>query len=275
MPDPIEVVVDEVTSPTTAQPAETKTVSAEDEVEIVVEGEEPLVVTKTTEGEEPDELTKLQTDATELQRKLQEAEQRELRLAQDLQNARRTTAPAVEEKPTKVNEEKISHTQLVAIIKEHGSDPEIMANVISHMAKQEALSIRDKTVEDIDQRTWHQNLSSIEGRAIAEDPVLSKRPDIVDKLPAMAAALKLDKHPFGRYLSFLAYRAGNEITTDVATDAAEATRVADLEKKKGIDKTKTLGKKSITMTKEQSDIAKRFGVSPQLYAKFIPNKEAS
>ncbi len=274
MPDPIEVVVDEITSPATIPSAETKTTSPEDEVEIVVEGEEPQVA-KTTDGEAPDELTKLQTDAAELQRKLQEAEQRELRLAQDLQAVRRVTAPVVEEKPTKVDEEKISHAQLVAIIKEHGSDPEIMANIISHMAKQEALSIRDKTVEDIDQRTWHQNLSSIESRAIAEDPVLSKRPDIVEKLPAMAAALKLDKHPFGRYLSFLAYRAGNEVTTDASTDAAEATRVADLEKKKGIDKTKTPGKKSITMSKEQSDMAKRFGVSPQLYAKFIPNKEAS
>lgn len=272
MAEPLEVVVDDVTSSPTIQPTETKTVP-EDELEIVVEGEEtPAQVVTTTE--QPDELTKLQIDAAELQRKLSEAEQRELRLAQDLQAARRTTAPVVEAKST-VDEEKLSHTQLVAIIKEHGSDPEIMANVIAHMAKQEALSIRDKTVEDIDQRTWHQNLSSIETRAIAEDPILSKRPDIVDKLPAMAAALKLDKHPFGRYLSFLAYRAGNEVTVDPTMNAAEATRVADLEKKKGIDKTKTPNKKSITMTKEQSDMAKRFGVSPQLYAKFIPTKEAS
>ena len=271
MAEPLEVVVDEVTSPATTQSAEIKT-SPEDELEIVVEGEEsPAQITT----EQPDELTKLQTDAAELQRKLSEAEQRELRLAQDLQAARRTTAPVVEPATTKVDEEKLSRAQLIAIIKEHGSDPEIMANVISHMAKQEALSIRDKTVEDIDQRTWRQNLSSIEGRAIAEDPILSKRPDIVDKLPAMAAALKLDKHPFGRYLSFLAYRAGNEVTTDATIDAAEATRVADLEKKKGIDKTKTSSKKSVTMSKEQSDMAKRFGVSPQLYAKFIPTKEAS
>jgi len=65
------------------------------------------------------------------------------------------------------------------------------------------------------------------------------------------------------------------VTANATIDAAEATRVADLERKKGIDKTKTSSKKSVTMSKEQSDMAKRFGVSPQLYAKFIPTKEAS
>lgn len=272
MPDPIEeVVVDEVIPSAPVQPVDDKqqTKPLEDDIEVIIEGEEskPAV-----DEEEPDELTKLQTSLVELQTKLSAAEQRELALAQENHSLKKVPVVAPVAKPAddESSKEKVTRSQLVAIIKEYGSDPEIMANVIQHIAKQEAQAIRDKTVEDIDHRNWATNLESIEGRAIAEDPMLSKRPDIVAKLPAMAQALRLDSHPMGRYISFLLYKASNDVSeADPVKAAAEATRVADLEKNKGLDKTKTPTKKSVTLSKDQAEMADRFGVSRNLYAKFV------
>ncbi len=266
-----EVVIDElVPSPLTADPDKVTAPPPADDLEIVIEGQEPPPAG--ADDKPPDELALLQTQVTDFRKKLEEAEKRELELAQQLQNIRRQTAPLDVVKPPDAPEgEKLSRTQLLAIVKEHKDDPEVLLNVIDYISEQKALGIRDKTVEDIDQRTWHTNLSSIENRAISEDPVLSKRPDIVEKLPAMAAALRIDKHPFGRYLAYLAYRAGNDTGGAAeAAAAAEATRVEDLKKKKGLDPTKVPTKKTVTLTKEQADMAQRFGVSPQTYARFIP-----
>lgn len=267
-----EVVVDDVipaTKPLDDKIDDKQAKPPEDDLEVVVEGEVPP--TGSDKERPPDELTKLQTSLTDLQRKLQDAEQRELALAQELHTTKKGAAPATKSVDD-TGDEKITRAQLVSIIKEHGSDPEIMANVIQHIAAQEARTIRDKTVEDIDQRNWATNLTSIEGRAIAEDPILSKRPDIIAKLPSMAEALRLDKHPMGRYISYLLYKAGSDAgeSDPGKTAAAEATRVADLEKNKGLDKTKTPAKKQVTLSKDQADMADRLGVSRNLYARFVP-----
>lgn len=268
-----EVVVDDVVSaPIVGQDQQTdadkQAKKPEDDLEVIVEGQEPPAAD--TGDQTPDELIKLQSEVTALQKKIQDGEQRELTLAQQLHDAKKAPVAVQPEKKQSDEPEKYTRAQLVNLIKEYKDDPEAMFSIYQEIARQEAAGIRDKTMEDVDQRTWHNNLSSIENRAISEDPILSKRPDIVEKLPQMASALRLDKHPFGRYLAYLAYKAGNDVESDPAKDAAaEANRVKDLETKKGADKTKVPGKKQVTLTQQHLDVAEKFSLNPKFYAKFV------
>jgi len=274
-----EVVVDEVvkppveTLPTKTGPEE-KTEPPGPEFDVVVEGEEPSETKVEGTGEE-DELTKLQSQYTNLEQKLRDSEQRELGLAQQLQDKKRQEPPKEPKEPI---QEKLTREQLLGIIEEYKDKPEfggILLNIIDHVAEQKATGIRDETMQGVEHQQWHNQLNSIESRALSEDPLLSKRPDIVAKLPAMAEALRLGDHPMGRFIAYQMWRAG-EGSAAIETDSAETTRVKKLETEKNMDKTTIPSKKSVTLSKDQAAMADRLGVSRQLYARFIPTaKEAS
>lgn len=173
--------------------------------------------------------------------------------------------------------DKISHEQLVGLIKEHGDNPEVMARIITHIATEEAKSIatgiRDETVKNVEYQNWFRELKAHSTGVM--QPIYESAPESRGAVVETAKRLGIDGHPMGELLAYslieYARRQGS-----VAKEAADADRATKLDKEKGLDKTRTAGDKGskgkIALSKEQREIADKLGVSHATYAKFIPKE---
>lgn len=245
-----------------------KTVSkdSEDELEVEIE-EKPKVET---------------TEVGELKRQLSDTQKELLKVSQTLHSL--TTK---KEEPTKVKgeeKEKLTRSQIVGILKEHKDDPEVLFNVIDYLAEEKALSTRDKTLEDVNRRTWEGNLSGISGRILAEDKLLSTKPEHKDIIAEYARNLGLDNHPVGHLAAHAIYVL-SELNKDPSalfsvygkpTSEANSDRVDAIKRTKTLDKTKTPSVKvggSIGLSSEEMEVAKKFGVNPKLYSRFLHGRK--
>jgi len=173
--------------------------------------------------------------------------------------------------------DKITHEQLVGLIKEHGDNPEVMARIISHIASTEAkeiaTGIRDETVKNVEFQNWFRELKT-HSNAVMQ-PVYEAAPEFRSAVGETAKRLGIDGHPMGELLAYslleYAKRQGETVK-----EAANADRAKKIKDEKGLDKTRPTGDKGakgkVALSKEQKEIADKLGVSHATYAKFIPKE---
>ena len=241
------------------------------------------IIVKPDEDEpeiEIEEKTKVEVSETaELKRLLAETQKDLLKVSQSLHDL--TTK---EKETPKGKEEKLTRSQVVNILKEHKDDPEVLFNVIDYLAEEKAVSTRDKTLEDVNRKTWEGNLSGLSGRILAEDKFLSTKPEHRGIVAEYARNLGLDNHPAGHLAAHAIYVL-SELNKDPSTlfsvygkptSEANSERVDAIKRTKTLDKTKTPSAKtggSVGLSSEEAEIAKKFGVNPKLYARFLHGRK--
>ena len=241
------------------------------------------IIAKPDEDEpeiEIEEKTKVEVSETaELKRLLADTQKDLLKVSQSLHDL--TTK---EKETPKGKEEKLTRSQVVNILKEHKDDPEVLFNVIDYLAEEKAVSTRDKTLEDVNRKTWEGNLSGLSGRILAEDKFLSTKPEHRGIVAEYARNLGLDNHPAGHLAAHAIYVL-SELNKDPSTlfsvygkptSEANSERVDAIKRTKTLDKTKTPSAKvggGVGLSSEEAEIAKKFGVNPKLYARFLHGRK--
>ena len=192
-----------------------------------------------------------------------------------------------EKETLKEKEEKLTRSQITGILKQHKDSPDfeyILYNVMDYISEGKALSTRDKTLEDVNRRTWEGNLSGISGRILSEDRLLAAKPEHKNVIAEYAKNLGLRDHPAGHLAAHAIYVL-SELNKDPSalfsvygkpTSEANSERVDAIKRTKTLDKTKTpsasLGK-SVGLTSEEAEVAKKFGVNPKLYSRFLHGRK--
>ena len=228
----------------------------QDEVEVEVEGKP--------------EVTTDKNEVAELKRQLAEMQGDLLKVA--------TSKKEPERQPDQPKKEKLTKGQLAQIMKEHKDDPEVLLNVVEYLAEQKAEETRDATMKDVNQRQWHSNLSGMANRVLQEDEdgYLAANPKVKATIDEYAENLGLGSHPAGKLAAYAIFRL-SEITKAKSTAKVdEKSKEAETIPNKGrLDKTRlpaNTGKAS-GLTQDQLSMAKRFGVKPETYAKFVGGKK--
>ena len=173
---------------------------------------------------------------------------------------------------TEEKEETLSDSQLIKIIDENKDQPHVLLNVMKYVAENQAKTTRDATIKDVNQRQWHSNLSGIANKILAddEDGYLAANPKVVGSLEEYATNLGLDTHPVGKLAAYAIIRLSE--TSKAKAEKVEKTVPAKTkETTKSMDKTRTFDKleKNLGLTAEHLAAAKKFGVKPETYAKFV------
>lgn len=226
-----------------------------EETEIEVEGKETKV------EPEKNEVAELKATIQELQKDL-------LKLSLN----KKETLPA----PTEQKQEKLTKAQLVQIMKEHKDNPEVLANVIEYMAEQKANETRDATMKDVNQKQWHSNLSGMANRIISEDEdgYLAANPKVSSQLDEYAQNLGMGDHPVGKLAAYAILRLSESVKAksskveETKPDATPTTTKGKMEK----TRLAAIRDKNQGLSTEQLAMAKRFGVKPETYAKFVGRK---
>jgi hypothetical protein len=136
-------------------------------------------------------------------------------------------------------------------------------------------------MKDVNQRQWHTNLSGMANRVIQEDEdgYLAANPKVKAGLDEYAANLGLGDHPTGRLAAYAIFRLSEHVKAKGTSKVDEKSKVEEKEKvdlnKGKMDKTRlsTHLSKSTGLNQDQLDTAKRFGVKPETYAKFVGGKK--
>ena len=258
-----DFILDEVLGPDETLDEEIVVKDADEELEVEIE-----------------EKTKVEDSETaQLKKALSETQKDLLKVSQSLHDL--TTK---KDETPKGKEEKLTRSQIVNVLKEHKDDPEVLFNVIDYLAEEKALSTRDKTLEDVNRRSWEGNLSGISGRILAEDKLLSTKPEHKGVIAEYARNLGLDNHPAGHLAAHAIYVL-SELNKDPSTlfsvygkptSEANSDRVDAIKRTKTLDKTKTSSAspgKGVGLSSEEAEIAKKFGVNPKLYARFLHGRK--
>lgn len=247
----VEITDDE--SPPTGD--DSKISSEEDEVE--VEGKQTTVST------EKDEVSRLKDEVRELRSAL-------LQTVQQVKQA-----PAVTTAP---KEEKVTKAQLIQILNENKDPetgnirPDILMNVLDYLVDERTTEVKQKAFEELNQSSWEREIAGVSNRVLNEDKYLAQNPDLNAKIDEIANNLKLGGHPAGRLAAYALIRlsAGDESNAAPVTSAVPKNRTANSGK---MDKTHvgniSAKSKSTKLTQEQLQMAKRFGVKPETYARFV------
>ena len=234
----------------------------EETVETVEEGEKELEIE--IEGS-PTVTTETPSEVAELKKQIQE-------LQSDLLKVSTRQEARVEVKP-EAKTEKLTKGQLVAILKEHKDDPEVLLNVAEYIAEQKALETRDATMKDVNYRTWSSNLSGMANRILSEDEdgYLAANPRVKGSLNEYASNLGLGDHPIGQLAAYAIMRLSDSVKAKSNADVkSPAEKVVDPNKGK-MDKTRltAMKDKNMGLSADHLAAAKKFGVKPETYAKFV------
>jgi len=229
------------------------------EIESVGETAEPEIE---VEGVEAKIETETPSEVAELKKQIQE-------MQTELLNVSKKQTAKVDAPKT----EKLSRSQLVAILKEHKDDPEVLFNVAEYIAEQKALETRDATMKDVNYRTWSSNLSGMANRIISEDEdgYLAANPKVRGGLDEYATNLGLGDHPIGKLAAYAIFRLSDSVKAAVKSDV-KSDKMEKVDPNKGkMDKTRPMAMKDKTqgLSMEQLTVAKKFGVKPETYAKFV------
>ncbi len=242
--------------------------------EIFPEGEKEVVeTTKTTEKEDDVEVEvevegkpKIEdTELADLKRQLGEAKSEILQLSTTIHGLKKGTGEETksDEKP------KLSRHQIIGILKEHGQDPEVLLNVIDYLAEEKALSTRDEALKSVSQDQWSSNLRGVSNRILSEDKYLQTNVELKSNLSEMSKNLGFADHPAGLLATYAIYRL-SEFNKE-SSDDVESKRVETAKRVRGMEKPRTpdAQTKQVGLSTEQLQVAKKLGVDPKLYAKFV------
>ncbi len=258
MPD--EIKLDDETS---EQPETTGIVAAEPDV-VVEKDEKPEPAVSS-----PD-MASLAAENAELKRQLL-AISEELKKLKDDKKEKPVEAPKEPKEPKEPGG--LDYSQIASLIREHGDNPEVLANIISYVAQAEASrvasKIRDEAIERVTFQQWYNSVKTASDAIVHQ--LLTKKPDLEPMIPVVAERLALDHHPAGRLSAALLLLHAMDMQNE-KKDAVDTRRVEELKTKKSLDKTRGSSGTS-KLTKEQLEVANRLGIDPDTYAKFLPKEE--
>src|SRR5574343_25738 len=231
--------------------SETPPEPKEEEVEIEVEGKTPTV-------------DKEQTEVARLRNQIQELQTQLLNLA-----AQPKEVPvAPKEKP---KEEELTRSQLAKIIQENADNPEVILNVMDYIAEQKTKKVKNEAFEELSQSNWEREIAGNANQILAEDKdgYIKSNPNVKDKIDQVKRNLKWDNHPAGDLAAYALIRFSEGLTNEVKEAVKEETPKPNMGK---MDRTKVTsppaqGKKKLTS--EQLAMAKKLGVKPETYARFV------
>jgi len=241
--------------------------------EIEVETEEKTEAETTPETTEEDFEVEVEGEDKEVESDVKEADQlrREIGELKD-QIIKLSTRREEPKKATEEKSEKLTRSQIAKILTEHKDDPEVLLNVIEYLSEQKALEIKDSTVKDMNHQRWSSELSGVANRVLAddEDGYLAANPKIGVGLEEMAGNLGLRDHPIGKLAAYAIYRLTNAAKAK-SKEGDKPKGTKDVVNKRVLDRTRTSEKvgKGHGLTQVQLDAARKFGVKPETYAKFV------
>ena len=224
------------------------------EPEIEVEG-------KTTKVEgEPNEIAELKKTISSLKDEI-------------LSLASRKKETPIEEPKGEPAKEKLTRAQIAQILTEHKDDPAVLLNIIDYIAEEKALATRDETVKDISHKQWYSNLQGMGNQILTEDQdgYLAANPQVKASLEESATNFGLADHPLGRLATYAIIRLSESVKGKGKVEGDSTTPTSTSTSTRVMDKTRATSKTSKTsgLTQEQLNTAKRFGVKPETYAKFV------
>ena len=223
----------------------------DDEGEVEIEGKEGKV-----EKEVNSETTLLKREVAELRDELLK------------RTAKKEPAVKADDKKDEI----LTDGQLIKLLEEHKDQPHVMLNIMKYVAENQAKETRDSTIKDVNQRQWHSNLSGIANKIMAddEDGYLAANPKVVGSLEEYATNLGLDTHPVGKLAAYAIIRL-SEISKAKVEKVDKTAPTKTKETTKSMDKTRPFDKleKTLGLTAEHLAAAKKFGVKPETYAKFV------
>lgn len=253
---PMTISVDDIDLESTETEANEDKVETklEDEVEIEVEGKDKEV------DKEESEVSKLQKQVATLTDEI-------LKLS--------TKKPEKVVEPKDKEKEKLTHAQIVGILKENkdaDNFSEILANVVKYIAEDTASEIKNKTMEEVSHKQWASNLSGTANQILSadDDGYLAANPKVKGELKDMAQNLGLSDHPVGEFAAYAIFRylegakAVKEkgAKSDITKGSEAKTRI--------MDKTRVSSQPGkVTLSPTQLATAKKFGVKPETYAMFV------
>jgi len=243
-----------------------------DDIEISTEAEEEIISKEPQITDEEFDID-VEGEDKEVETDVKESETLRREVADLKDQVIKLSTRREEPKPEPKKEgEKLTRGQIAKILTEHKDDPEVLLNVIEYLSEQKALEIKDSTVKDMNHNRWASELSGVSNRVLAddEDGYLAANPKVMSGLDEMADNLGLSKHPVGRLAAYAIYRLSNAAKAKPKGDA-KSTRVEDITKKRVMDKTRTSSKsdKTFGLSQIQIESARKFGVKPETYAKFV------
>ena len=184
-------------------------------------------------------------------------------------------------KPEKVIEpkddkkEKLTHAQLIGILKENkdaDNFAEILTNVVKYIAEDTASEIKNKTMEEVSHKQWASNLTGLSNKILSEDNdgYLAANPKVKAELEDMAKNMGLSDHPVGRLAAYSIFRLIEGAKTDKDSKSDKPKESKTSNSTRVMDKTRTSGQTGkVTLDAGQLAAAKKFGVKPETYAMFV------
>jgi hypothetical protein len=225
--------------------------TTEDEFEVEVEGEDKGIETETKESDS-------------LRREIADLKDQIIKLS--------TRREEPKKEPPSDKPEKLTRGQIAKILTEHKDDPEVLLNVIEYLSEQKALEIKDSTVKDMNHQQWSSQLSGVANRVLSddEDGYLAANPTVTAGLEDMAGNLGLSNHPIGKLAAYAIYRLTNAAKAK-SKEGDKPKSDKETPSKRVFDKTRTSDKggKGYGLTQVQLETARKFGVKPETYAKFV------
>jgi hypothetical protein len=252
--EPQSFSVDDIGDDISVDDTDKESLESADELDIEVEGRGK----QTIETED--------NEAATLRKEIRELKDEMLKLSAR-KDVPKELAPKEEAKP-----EKLTRAQIAKIMSEHKDDPEVLLNVIDYMAEQKANEIKDTTVKDMNYNQWRTNMSGVANRILSEDEdgYLAANPRVKTQLDDMANNLGLSDHPIGPLAAYAIFRLSEAAKAKPKEDD-KSEKVSKPNNSRVMDKTRasTVSGKQHGLTPEQLTVAKKFGVKPETYAKFI------
>jgi len=197
-------------------------------------------------------------------------------LEADLKERQKGPKKREDEEPTKKSDA-LSDEQLIQVINEYKDNPGVLLQVFKHVAKQEALTIRDDTVHSERQRQWAENTRTSSMGIVKEEYGKLNQEEqnqVQEVLPGLIDSLGLATHPVGPLAAFAIVRMA-QLTQSKAAVKEKEPKTEEKPKTKGqMDKTRrTAGAGAVEsegrLTAEDKELLKVLGVrDPKLFLKY-------
>lgn len=205
-----------------------------------------------------------------------EKENRELREALIKLSSRAEPKPAAAPATVEPKAEKVTKAQLAAVLNENRDAdgnirPDVLMNIVDHLVEERTNEAKVAAFQEFDQTNWKRQIASSSKVYMSGLQLTSQDQAEVNEF---VRNLKLEDNPAAEMIGWAMLRLAKESQQQpTEPEKKESTKTVAKEVAK-MDRTKAPvvnkpAAKKVQLTQDQLDMAKRFGVKPETYAKFV------
>lgn len=210
-----------------------------------------------------------------------EKENRDLREALIKLSSRQQEVPQQQVAASAPKEEKVTRAQLVGILNENRDAegnirPDILMNIVDHLVEEKTQEAKVSAFKEFDQTNWKRQIAASSKSFMSS---VNLEPQDREQVKEFVQNLKLEDNPAADMLGYALLRLSREMAGQpeeskkekVVSEAPPVakTGVAKMDKTQASSKKAAAAGGKVQLTTEQLQIAKRFGVKPETYAKFV------